>query len=126
MIHVTDRATRLLQRHFKDKSRTPVRLFVKLGACGIRSFGVALEAPTSQDEVFDVDGFLFVVDRCLLKKVTPIKVDADMVGFRISGSGIYPPGGCGSCGFMCGAQGSGRCTGDCSHCTLPCSHARHL
>jgi Fe-S cluster assembly iron-binding protein IscA len=126
MIHITERAVQLLQHHFKDRIQQPVRLFVKLGACGIRSFGVALEGPTPGDEVFDVEGFQFVVDKRLLKKVTPIKVDADMVGFRISGSGIYPPGGCGSCGFMCGAQGSGRCTGDCGNCTLPCSHGRRF
>ena len=126
MIHLTERAIRLLKHHFKDNAKQPVRFFVKLGACGIRSFGVALEAPTRRDKVFEVEGFQFVVDKRLLKKVAPIKVDADMVGFRISGSGIYPPSGCGSCGFMCGAQGSGRCSGICAECTLPCAHGRNV
>lgn len=124
MVNVTPRATRLLERHFKDRPKQPVRLYVKLGACGIRSFGVALETPSCSDAVFEVDGFHYVINRRLLQKVAPVKVDADLVGFRISGSGIYPPGGCGTCGYMCGASGSGRCSGDCANCSLPCSHGR--
>jgi Fe-S cluster assembly iron-binding protein IscA len=126
MIEVTSRATELMEDFFKDKRRQPVRLFVKLGACGIRSFGVSMEAPTAADKVFEVDGFEYVINKRLLKKVAPIKIDADLVGFRISGSGVYPPGGCGTCGYMCGAQGGGQCTGDCLNCQLPCSHGRRV
>lgn len=126
MIDVTPRATLLMQKQFKDKAKQPLRLFVKLGACGIRSFGVSLEAPTASDRVFDIDGFEYVINKRLLKKVAPIKVDADMVGFRISGSGVHPPSGCGSCGYMCGANGGGRCSGDCVNCKLPCSHGRRV
>lgn len=122
MIKVTAKATQLMARHFKGKEKQPIRLYVKLGACGIRSFGVSMEAPTRQDAVFEVDGFVYVINKRLLKKVEPVKVDADSVGFRISGSGVYPPGGCGTCGYMCGAQGGGHCTGDCVNCKLPCSH----
>lgn len=97
MIEVTARATQLMARHFKEKEKQPIRLYVKLGACGIRSFGVSMEAPTPKDAVFEVDGFVYVISKRLLKKVEPVKVDADSVGFRISGSGIYPPSGCGTC-----------------------------
>lgn len=126
MIEVTQRAIKLMAKLFKDKPKQPIRLFVKLGACGIRSFGVATETPTKADVLFEVEGYEFFISKRLLKNVAPLKVDADSVGFRISGSGVYPPSGCGSCGFMCGATGSGRCSGDCLTCKLPCSHGRRV
>lgn len=126
MIEVTQRAITLLGKLFKDKPKQPIHLFVKLGACGIRSFGVGLETPTKADVLLEVAGYEFFISKRLLKNVAPVKVDADLVGFRISGSGVYPPSGCGSCGFMCGATGAGRCSGDCLNCKLPCSHGRRV
>ena len=123
MIEVTQKATLLMADYFKDKKKQPVRLYVKLGGCGIRSFGVALEAPTKRDEVFTVDGFEYVINKTLLQKVQPIKVDSDGFGFRISGSGIYPQSGCGNCGYMCGD--GRRCTGDCRNCDHKCSYGRN-
>ncbi|MEJ2040273.1 MAG: IscA/HesB family protein [Desulfosarcinaceae bacterium] len=124
MIEVTPRATRLMQDHFKDKTKSPVRLFVKLGGCGIRSFGVAMEEPKPSDHIFEIDGFEYIIDKVLFKRVQPIKVDSDGFGFRITGSGIYPNSGCGNCGFMCGD--GRRCVGDCSICSIQCVHGRRL
>ncbi len=109
---------------FEGKERNPIRLFVKLGGCGIRSFGVALEKPTKHDRVFDIDGFQYVVNRALLEKVKPIKVDSDGYGFRISGSGVPPHHGCGNCGFICGD--GNRCSGDCATCSHVCGHGRRV
>lgn len=91
MLEVTPRASQLMREHFKDKKKSPIRLFVKLGGCGIRSFGVALERPKDGDHVFEIEGFQYIVDKVLLERVQPIKVDSDGFGFRISGSGIAPP-----------------------------------
>lgn len=126
MIEVTSRAMLLLKDFFGGKKIKPVRIFVKLGGCGIRSFGVALEKIKKTDEVFNVNGFIFIVDKKLWEQVKPIKIDADKISFRISGSGIQPNSGCGTCGFMCGLNGSGRCIGDCMNCRLPCSHGRRV
>ena len=122
MIQVTARATQFLVEHFKNKKKRPIRLYVKLGGCGIRSFGVALEKSTISDAVFDIDGFQFIINKVLLQSVQPIKVDSDGYGFRISASGIYPHHGCGNCGFMCG-DGS-RCSGDCATCSHVCHYGR--
>lgn len=122
MLEVTARATELLADYFKDRQKHPVRLFVKLGGCGIRSFGVALEKPEKGDKVFHINGFDFVVNRVLLRRVQPIKVDSDGFGFRISASGIYPQSGCGNCGYLC--SDGRRCTGQCATCEHPCSYGR--
>jgi Fe-S cluster assembly iron-binding protein IscA len=122
LIRVTDRAAALMEKTFQGRKRKPIRLFVKLGGCGIRSFGLALEKPLEPDVVFEIEGFQYVVNKLLLETVKPIKVDSDGYGFRISGSGVPPHHGCGNCGFACG-DGS-RCSGDCETCSHKCAHGR--
>jgi Fe-S cluster assembly iron-binding protein IscA len=58
---------------------------------------MALDEPKATDDVYDVDGFKYVVDKEFLKKATPIKVDFHEMGFSISSS-IKLGGGCSSCG----------------------------
>ena len=124
MIEVTPKAAQVIADHFKNKKRVPIRIFVKLGGCGIRTMSVALERPKKTDEIFEIDGNTFIVDRKLLQRIAPIKVDSD--GFRLFGKGVRTSGGCGNCGYMCGVNGSGRCVGDCTLCKLPCSHGRKV
>lgn len=57
---------------------------------------MALDEPKATDEVFDIDGFQFVVDKEFLKKATPIKVDFKDIGFSITSS-IQLSSGCSSC-----------------------------
>lgn len=120
MIEVTPRAAQLVAKHFQRHTQKPIRIFVKVGGCGIRSLGVALEEATEADEVFEIEGATYIVDRKLLKKIHPVKVDADGVSFRLSGRNLHPPTGCGSCAYMCGARGGKRCSGVCATCENPC------
>jgi len=126
MIEVTHRAMLLLKDIFKDKDKKPVKIFIKLGGCGIRSFGVALEKQKRTDEVINVNGFTFIIDKKLWNQIRPIKIDADRIAFRISGGGIQTNSGCGTCGYLCGVNGSGRCIGDCMNCRLTCAHGRRI
>lgn len=121
-IVVTPRASRMVAQHFKDKEKVPIRLFVKLGNCGIRSFAAALEKPKKNDVMFEIDGFQYYIDKTVLQDVRPVKVDSDGYGFRISATGIAPPSGCGTCGYMC--QDGRRCSGDCAACDHLCPHGR--
>ena len=126
MLEITDRAARLVADYFKDKEKQPIRIFVRLGGCGIRTFGVALEDPKPSDKVFEIQGQTYVINKKLLKFVQPITFDSDGIGFRLSGRGVPPPLGCGNCGNMCGVRGGNRCTGDCANCKLQCGHGRRL
>lgn len=126
MIEVTPRAELLLNNFFKDNMKKPIRLFVKLGGCGIRSFGVALEKQRKNDEILNEKGFTFIIEKKIWDQLKPIKIDADKISLRISGAGILPNSGCGTCSFMCGVSGNGRCSGDCLNCDLPCAHGRRI
>lgn len=125
-LKVTPRAMLLLNDFFKGKEKKPVRIFVKLGGCGIRAFSVAVEKQKKNDKSISVNGFTFIIEKKLWDKVKPIKVDADKISFRISGNGIQPNSGCGTCSYMCGLKGTARCSGDCINCKLPCTHGQRV
>ena len=121
MIEITPKAAQLMSEYFKDKDNRPIRIFVRMGGCGIRTFGVAMEEPKKSDEIFEIDGFTYIVNRKLLKMIQPIKVDSDGYRFRISGTGVDSSSGCSSCGIMCGVRKGGWCFGDCGACNNRCS-----
>ncbi len=45
--------------------------------------GMALDEPKESDSVFDIEGFQYLIDKALLEKAKPIKVDFLNVGFKI-------------------------------------------
>jgi iron-sulfur cluster assembly protein len=59
---------------------------------------MALDEPRETDQVFNVNGFQFVVDKDFLEKAKPLKVDFMGYGFRISSNLQLGAGGCGGCG----------------------------
>ncbi len=57
---------------------------------------MALDEPKETDDVYEVEGVKYVVDKEFLKQATPIKVDFKEVGFAIS-SNIDLGASCSSC-----------------------------
>ncbi len=57
---------------------------------------MALDEAKETDEVYEVDGFKYVVDKEFLKEATPIKVDFLETGFKVTSS-IKLESACGSC-----------------------------
>ena len=58
---------------------------------------MALDEPQENDEIFDLGAFKYVVDKELLEKAKPIKIDFMERGFAISSSMVFESG-CGGCG----------------------------
>lgn len=76
---------------------------------------MALDESNENDEVFDVEGFSYIVNKNLLEKATPIKVDFSNYGFRLDCSIDFGPG-CGGCGSgesaaADGCSSEGSCCG---------------
>jgi hypothetical protein len=65
---------------------------------------LALDESKDTDDVFDADGYTFVVDKELMTKAQPITVDLSYMGFQINSS-LELGGGCGS------SCSSGSCSG---------------
>ena len=59
---------------------------------------MALDESNDNDKVFDVEGFSYIVNKDLLEKATPIKVDFSNYGFRLDCAINFGAGGCGGCG----------------------------
>ncbi len=58
---------------------------------------MALDEPKDGDNVYNVNGFQFIVDKDFDEKVKPVKVDYLGYGFRLT-SAIDLGASCGSCG----------------------------
>jgi Fe-S cluster assembly iron-binding protein IscA len=57
---------------------------------------LALDEPNDNDEVYDISGFKYVVDKALLEQAKPIKIDFMDRRFSISSS-MELGRACGSC-----------------------------
>jgi iron-sulfur cluster assembly protein len=66
---------------------------------------LALDESKDTDDVFDADGYSFVVDKELMTKAQPITVDLSYMGFQVNSSLELGGGGCSS-----GSCSSGSCS----------------
>jgi len=57
---------------------------------------MALDEPNDLDNVYDIDGFKYIINKEFLEKAKPVKVDFLQVGFKIT-SGYNLGAGCTSC-----------------------------
>ncbi len=58
---------------------------------------MALDEPKDTDNVFDIDGFQYIVDKDFMEKAKFIKVDFSEMGFKLD-SDIDFGAGCSGCG----------------------------
>lgn len=60
--------------------------------------GLALDEQKDTDDVYDVKGYTFLVDKSLMQTAAPITVDGSQFGFKISSQlNASEAGGCSSC-----------------------------
>ena len=67
---------------------------------------MALDEPRDTDNVFNVNGFQFIVEKEFYEKAKPVTVDFMGYGFRISSNINFAPagGGCGGCHGSCSTE----------------------
>jgi len=59
---------------------------------------MALDEPQDTDDVYDIEGFKYVVNKDFLEKAQPIKVDFLINGFKLDcGIEFGPASACSSC-----------------------------
>ena len=56
---------------------------------------LALDEPRETDEVLDVSGYTFVIEKDLIQQAGPFKVDMTYMGFSVSSHMELGGGGCG-------------------------------
>jgi len=57
---------------------------------------MALDEPKDSDEVYEVEGFKYIIDKGFMEKAKPVKVDFSEYGFKLS-SNIDFDASCSSC-----------------------------
>lgn len=100
MFDVTEAAQAQIAEFFKDKRAEeiqPIRIFLTQG-CGGEQLAMALDDARSDDKVFKVAGFEYLVNRNFLKAAQPIEVDHNGTGFSLTSSLKLQGGGCSGCG----------------------------
>ncbi len=58
---------------------------------------MALDEPKETDETFEIEGFSYIVDKALLEKAKPIKIDFLINGFKLDCGIDFGAAGCNSC-----------------------------
>ncbi len=104
MISVTEAAQEQVREYFNGKEVQPVRIFVNNMGCGGPSLAMALDEKKDTDDGFVYDGVEYIMEKDLMAKATPVKVDFTGMGFALD-SNLSLGGGCSSCGS------SGSCCG---------------
>ena len=106
MFEVTDSATQQISEYFTDKDVKPIRVFLNEGGWGGPSLALALDEQKESDETYEVGGYTYLVDKVLLEKAAPVKIDFTGFGFKIDCSMEFSrQAGCSGCG----TSNSGGC-----------------
>ncbi len=69
---------------------------------------MALDESKETDNVYEIDGFTYIVDKEFLEKVKPIKVDFSVMGFKIDCEVDF------GSGSECSGSGTSGTTSTCS------------
>lgn len=104
MLILNPAAKEQLDMHFNGKDKEPIRIYLASG-CGGPRLGLALDEQKDGDQVFDVDGYSFLMEAALFEQASPVTINFDQhMGFDIQSSMKFPEnsGGCSSCG--CGGS----------------------
>ena len=97
MLEITATATEQISEFFKGKDVSPIRIFLNEGGWGGPSLAMALDEPKDADNVYDIEGFKYVVNKDFMEKAKPIKVDYIDIGFKVT-SELIAEAGCNGCG----------------------------
>ena len=97
MFEVTEQASSMIKYILKKQDRPlAVRIVLQSGCCGA-SLGMALDETQENDSVFTDGGVTYVIEKDLLEKVKPIRIDFSEsdagAGFTLS-SNLQKSGSC--------------------------------
>lgn len=110
MLNVTDLASEKLVEYLQANNiSSSLRVFVSQGGCAGPALILALDEMKPEDQVFNQNGLVFLVDNNLLDICGSITVDyvnaANRSGFSVRSANPLPGGGCNS--GSCGSEGCG-------------------
>jgi iron-sulfur cluster assembly protein len=101
MLTITTSASERIKAFVANQKKSAIRIHLKPSLDNAPSLGLTFDEPKKEDETFDVDGLTYLVDRELLARAQPIRIDHDGIAMRFSSRLSSEADGCG-CG--CGGH----------------------
>lgn len=110
MLELSDPACRELDAFFDEKEKSPIRIYLAPGGCSGPRLSLALDNPTDADQVLEVKGYSFCINKELLQTAKSVSVDFSDMGFMVRSEVPFGGGGCSGCS---GGASSGCSTDSC-------------
>ena len=101
MLTITTTASERIKSFMANQKKSAIRIHLKPSLDNASSLGLTFDEPTTGDETFEVDGLTYLVDRELLERAKPIRIDHDGIAMKFSSRLSSEADGCG-CG--CGGH----------------------
>lgn len=105
MIELSEDARKELEAYFEGKDRSDIRIYLAPGGCSGPRLALAIDTPTDDDNVEEVDGFKFCIAKKLSDETGNIKIDLTDMGFDVVPEKDLPIPAGGGCGGCCGGCG---------------------
>lgn len=105
-IELSESAKKELDAFFEDKEKGTIRIFLAPGGCSGPRLALAMDEAGEDDNVQEVDGYKFCINKKLAEEVGGVKIELDEVGFDVVPEKPLPqPAGGSACGGCCGGCG---------------------
>lgn len=106
MIELKPEAKNELDAYFEGKEKSDIRIYLAPGGCSGPRLALGLDTPGDDDDVFDVDGYKFCINKELLENIKGVKIELTEMGFNVIPDVPLPESSQGGCGGCCGGCGS--------------------
>ena len=100
MVTLTAIAAEKVRAFLEDQQSAGLRVGVRGGGCSGFQYALALDEPSAEDKIFDIDGIKVIVDEASLQYVDGSEVDYTESlmgsGFQVNNPNVVASCGCGS------------------------------
>jgi Fe-S cluster assembly iron-binding protein IscA len=97
MIEVSEKTRSMFDTYFEKHEKAAIRIYMAAGGCSGPKLSLGLDDPKETDEVLEVDGLTFVVDKSLFEEAKPFAIDGVGMGIKVKSSLLLDNGDCSSC-----------------------------
>lgn len=106
MLELNEDARKELEAYFEGKERGVIRIYLAPGGCSGPRLALALDDPADDDNVEEIDGFKFCINKKLAEEIGGAKIALGPMGFDVIPNNPLPvPEGGSACGGCCGGCG---------------------
>ncbi len=107
MLELSESAQKELEAYFEGKDRGVIRIYLAPGGCSGPRLALGIDEPAADDDVEEVGGFKFCINKKLEEQIGSAKIDLNPMGFVVDPEKPLPQ--------LEGGSACGGCCGGCGH-----------